>query len=226
MTLLIETRQLSKIFYEGQPNEVAAVQNINLSVEKGQAVLLRGASGSGKSTLLALLACLSKPTAGEYLCMQQPVSRWSEKFLTRFRQEHIGIVFQHFHLLKGLTVQDNIVLPLVPLQFSRKEKAYKVQQAAELAHIQHRLHYRVDTLSGGEMQRVAIARSLVNEPTLLLADEPTAHLDSENAQKMMRIFEELKAKGRTIVMTSHDPLVLQHGLFGQVVVMKDGKKEA
>jgi putative ABC transport system ATP-binding protein len=225
MTLLIETRQLSKIFYEGQPNEVAAVQNINLLVEKGQAVLLRGASGSGKSTLLALLACLSKPTTGEYLFMQQPVSRWSEKFLTRFRQQHIGIVFQHFHLLKGLTVQDNIVLPLVPLQLSRKEKSYKVQQAAEQAHIQHRLNFMVDTLSGGEMQRVAIARSLVNEPTLLLADEPTAHLDSDNAQKMMRIFEELKAKGRTIVMTSHDPLVLQHNLFDKQVVMQDGKQQ-
>jgi putative ABC transport system ATP-binding protein len=226
MTLIIETRQLSKIFYEGQANEVAAVQDISLSVEKGQAVLLKGASGSGKSTLLALLACLAKPTSGEYFCMNEAVSRWSEKFLTRFRQQHIGIVFQHFHLLKGLTVQDNIVLPLIPLPLSRKEKEYRVNQAAELAHIQHRLSFQVDTLSGGEMQRVAIARSLVNEPTILLADEPTAHLDSENSQKMMTIFAELKAKGTTIMITSHDPLVLQHTIFDKVITMKDGQMQA
>lgn len=220
---LISTQNLSKTFNKGQSNEVKAVQNINLEIKTNEAVLLQGSSGSGKSTLLAMLGCLSRPSAGEYLCMGEKVSRWSEKFLTQYRQKHIGIVFQQFQLIQGLSVFDNIAIPLLPLNLTRKAIILAVEKAAQDAEIAHKLSFRVDILSGGEMQRVAIARALVNNPTLLLADEPTAHLDTETAKTILALFEKLKNLGKTLVITSHDHLVKQSLLFDTHIAMKDGQ---
>lgn len=220
---IIETKALVKTFHKGKNNEVSPVKDINLSIERNSCVLLKGASGSGKTTLLTLLACLSKPTSGQYHCLGQQVSRWSEKFLTGFRRTHIGVVFQHFNLISGFNTYLNISLPLIPLHYSRKKTDRLVQSVAESVGIAHRLDFSVDTLSGGEMQRVAIARALVNEPTILLADEPTAHLDSERSLQILDIFQEIKHQGKTILITSHDPLVEQHPMIDRVLVMKDGK---
>lgn len=220
---IIKTNQLSKSFNKGKSNEVKAVENISIDLLANSCTLLQGSSGSGKSTLLALLACLSRPSAGEYVCMGEKVSRWSEKFLTEFRQKHIGIVFQQFHLIAGLSVFDNIVVPLLPLLGNRKTMTQAVEKAAKLAEISHKLTFKVDVLSGGEMQRVAIARALVTNPTLIFADEPTAQLDSETAKMILKVFANLKTEGKTLVITSHDLTVKQSGIFDTVISMKDGQ---
>lgn len=220
---IIKTNQLSKSFNKGKSNEVKAVENISIDLLANSCTLLQGSSGSGKSTLLALLACLSRPSAGEYFCMGEKVSRWSEKFLTEFRQKHVGIVFQQFHLIAGLSVFDNIVVPLLPLLGNRKMMTEAVEKAAKLAEISHKLAFKVDVLSGGEMQRVAIARALVTNPTLIFADEPTAQLDSETAKMILKVFANLKTEGKTLVITSHDLTVKQSGIFDTVISMKDGQ---
>jgi putative ABC transport system ATP-binding protein len=220
---MIAAEKISKVFNLGKPNEVKAVNEVSLQIAANSCVLLQGASGSGKSTLLTLLSCLARPTSGEYLCLGEKVSRWSEKFLTQFRQKNIGIVFQHFNLIQGLTVFDNIAVPLLPQQYSRKNITNAVEMAAENAQITHRLQFKVDSLSGGEMQRVAIARALVANPQIIFADEPTAHLDSNIAAEMLDIFVRLKARGKTLVITSHDILVQKHPIFDTVIEMQDGK---
>jgi putative ABC transport system ATP-binding protein len=220
---IITTNNLCKYFNKGKTNEVKAVENIAIDILENTCVLLQGNSGSGKSTLLAMLSCLSHPSSGEYLCMGEKVSRWSEKFLTLFRRKHIGIVFQQFHLIAGLSVFDNIVVSLLPLGLSRTQKIELVEKAAKLAEISHKLTFKVDVLSGGEMQRVAIARALVANPTLIFADEPTAQLDSETAKLILDVFANLKKEGKTIVVTSHDSLVKQSTIFDKIISMKDGK---
>ncbi|NJO03093.1 MAG: ATP-binding cassette domain-containing protein [Bacteroidia bacterium] len=169
------------------------------------------------------MSCLAKPSAGEYFCLGEKVSRWSEKFLTRFRQKHIGMVFQHFHLISGLSAYLNIASPLIPQAYRRREIDQAVRLVADQVQISHRLDFKVDTLSGGELQRVALARALVHQPTLLFADEPTAHLDSEMSAHILALFDELKAQGKTIVVTTHDPQVENHAQVDRRLLMKDGQ---
>jgi putative ABC transport system ATP-binding protein len=221
--MLLETQQLTKVFNIGKPNEFTALHPVDIQIAAKTCTILQGASGCGKTTLLTILSCLAKPTAGEYSCMGEKVSRWSEKFLTEFRRKHIGIIFQHFNLIQGFTVAVNIALPLIPLRLSSKAIQEKVQKVAETVRIQHKLHEYVNNLSGGESQRVAIARALVNEPMLLLADEPTAHLDAANAQHILDTFSLLKNKGKTLIISTHDPLVLQQSNIDQIIRLNDGK---
>lgn len=218
----LQTEALTKKFFVGKPNEVSAVADINLTIQQGECVLLRGASGSGKTTLLTLLSCLARPTSGEYRCLGERVSRWSERFLTAFRQQHIGIVFQHFNLISGLSVRDNLSVPLLPLGVSPRAIRQKTQQAAERTQITHRLDFNVDLLSGGELQRVAIARALIGEPDLLFADEPTAHLDKSNSLNILNLFAEEKQRGRTLILTTHDPVVETHAVIDREIVLEDG----
>jgi len=220
---ILRTENLTKKFHAKKSNEVIAIQDISLEIPKGECVLLTGSSGSGKSTLLAILSCLSKPTSGKYFCLDEPVSRWSEKFLTRFRRQHIGIVFQHFNLVKGLSVARNVSLPLLPQNLPFKEIKKAVLQATEQVNISHRIDFQIDKLSGGELQRTAIARALVNNPTLIFADEPTAHLDSENSTRILSLFQELKKAGKTLIITTHDPRVEQHSLADRKLILQDGK---
>jgi len=219
---ILKTENLTKKFHAKKSNEVIAIQEVNLEIQKGECVLLTGASGSGKSTLLAILSCLAKPTSGKYFCLNEPVSRWSEKFLTRFRRQHIGIVFQHFNLVKGLSVARNVSLPLLPQNLSFEEIKQAVHQATKQVNISHRIDFQVDKLSGGELQRTAVARALVNNPTLIFADEPTAHLDSENSIRILSLFQELKKAGKTLIITTHDPRVEQHPLADRKLTLQDG----
>jgi putative ABC transport system ATP-binding protein len=222
MPIAIDAENLAKTFYANQPREVRALRPATLRVEQGACVLLQGASGSGKTTLLTLLSCLAKPTSGEYRCLGQPVSRWSERFLTEFRRQHIGVVFQQFQLLPGFSAAHNISLPLWPLGLPAQALEARARQAAEQVNIGHRLQHPVEGLSGGEQQRVAIARALVAAPALLFADEPTAHLDAANADEVLRVFARLRDGGTTIVLTSHDPRVAAHGMIDRIIEMQDG----
>lgn len=220
--IAIETQGLTKIFNKGKNNEVKAIFDINLTIKSGTCVLLSGASASGKTTLLSLLSCLSRPTKGKYHCLGQEVSHWSEKFLTEFRQKHLGIVFQHFNLIKKMTSQVNIALPLLAQNYSLTQIEKKVKKVAQEVGIEQRLDFEIDTLSGGELQRVAIARALVGEPDIIFADEPTSHLDSDNSEQILSLFSQLKAAGKTIIITSHDPLVKNHSLIDEIFTLKDG----
>ncbi len=220
--LAFEIRQLSKIYNQGKSNAYTALHEVNLAVQAGKCVVLQGASGSGKTTLLTVLGCLAKPTAGEYICLGQKVSKWSEKFLTTFRREHIGMIFQQFQLIAGFTAFENIALPLIPYRLSHKHLTQKVQEAASLANITAKLSQKIDTLSGGEQQRVAIARAIVNKPSIILADEPTSSLDHENASQILALFADLKNLGTTLLLTTHDSFVAQHTIVDEIVKMQDG----
>ena len=220
---IIFIKNLSKIFNNDQSNEVAAVVDISLSIQPNQCALIKGPSGSGKSTLLSIIGCLTKPSKGEYICLDQKVSRWSEKFLTLFRREHFGIVFQNFNLINGLTVAENMALPLLPVNLSTRTIADKTKQTASHLQIDHRLSFNVDTLSGGEMQRLAIARALINDPDIIIADEPTAHLDTDLAKDILELFAQLKADGKTLLIATHDPLVENHPMVDAIFCMRDGQ---
>lgn len=218
----IKTVNLSKIFNRGKNNELLAIEKVNLEIETNTCQVLVGPSGSGKSTLLSILSCLAKPTEGKYICLGEKVSHWSEKFLTDFRRKHVGIVFQNFQLVQGFSVFMNIATPLIPLKLSSKKIQAKVEKVAEMINIHHKLKQKVDTLSGGEMQRVAIARALVNEPTLIFADEPTAHLDREMSIQILAVLANLKKQNKTILITTHDTLVENHDIIDGKILMKDG----
>lgn len=222
MENIIETHQLVKTFNAGKPNEVRPVREVSLQIKENSCVVLKGPSGSGKTTLLTLLSCLAKPTSGKHMCMGEQVSRWSEKFLTSFRQKHIGVVFQHFQLVKGFTTAMNVALPLVPQQIKQSKINEMVAKVVDQVNLQHRLNFKVDNLSGGELQRVAIARALVNNPTIILADEPTAHLDRKLSVNILDIFAALKAQGKTLILTTHDPLVEDHPMVDHTITMQDG----
>jgi len=220
---IMVAENLKKAFNLGKPNEVTPVDGISLSIPQGACVILKGPSGSGKTTLLTLLSCLARPTAGTYHCLGEQVSRWSEKFLTRFRQQHIGVVFQQFNLIGGFTAGVNISLPLMPSGISSVKLKQRVEQAANWVQIEHRLSFPIQQLSGGELQRVAIARALINQPEILFADEPTSHLDTQMAANTLNVFDGLKKKGKTLVMTTHDPMVEAHPMVDLVFQVKDGK---
>ena len=221
--LALQTQNLNKIFNKGKSNEFIALSDISLSIKKGSCTLLKGSSGSGKTTLISILAGLTKPTSGSYICLDENVSHWSEKFLTQFRREHTGIVFQHFNLIQGLTVEQNIILPLLPLNYSSKKMEIMSKEAATLAQISHKLNQKIDILSGGELQRTAIARALIRKPAILFADEPTSHLDRKNAIEVFEVFEKLKSNGQTIILTTHDEWLKNHPIIDNVIELNDGR---
>ncbi|TAE65838.1 MAG: ABC transporter ATP-binding protein [Bacteroidetes bacterium] len=223
MSYIIETNQLSKKFNIGKKNEIEVLKNINIKIKNNTTTLLKGASGSGKTTFLSILGGLMKASEGEYICLGKKISHWSEKFLTDFRRQNIGIIFQQFHLVQGLDVWTNIAMPAIPTEKSNQKLKEKVEKIAKEIQIEHKLYEKIDTLSGGEMQRVAIARALLNEPKIVLADEPTSQLDSENSENILQIFQKLKEKGTTIILTSHDSRVENNVLVDEIIQMKDGK---
>ncbi len=219
----IELETVDKIYNQGQVNEVQALFDITLSVKQGSMVCLRGPSGSGKSTLLAIIGCVFPPTKGKASIAGKKLSRLPDRFLTLHRRETIGFIFQRFNILPELSVIDNVTLPLLPLGFSPTECRDKAEILLDKFSISHRRKFPADQISGGELQRVAIARALINDPPIILADEPTAHLDTTLSYEFMRIMNDLKEEGKTIVLTSHDPLVAEHDGVDRIVEVLDGK---
>ena len=219
----IELESVNKVYNQGQINEVQALFDVSLTVPVGGMVCLRGPSGSGKSTLLAIIGCVFPPTSGRAAIAGKKLSRLPDRFLTLHRRQTIGFIFQRFNLLPELSVIDNVTLPLLPLGVSPKESRGRALVLLEKFGIDHRAEFPASQISGGELQRVAIARALINDPPILLADEPTAHLDTRLSQAFMRIMEDLKSEGRTIVLTSHDPLVAEHGGVDRIIEVLDGR---
>ncbi|MBW2146601.1 MAG: ABC transporter ATP-binding protein [Deltaproteobacteria bacterium] len=219
---VIETIKVTKIYNRGKPNEVTAVKDVSLQIGEGSLVVLKGPSGSGKTTLLSLIGCQTRPSRGEVIVQSKRISKLPEKFMNLHKRKHIGFIFQHFQLIAGMSVLDNIVLPLIPEGISPKERGRRADQLLERFNLAHRREFKVSNLSGGEQQRVAIARALINNAGILLADEPSAHLDSKLTIDFLNYIKQLKFSGHTILISSHDPVVYQHPVVDQVFQMRDG----
>jgi len=220
---LIELRDIRRIYRMGT-QEVRALDGITLDIHQGEYAAIIGPSGSGKSTLMHLLGCLDTPTSGTITIDGVDASRATATRLSRIRNEKIGFVFQTFNLLPKLNVQENVELPLVYAGVGSAVRRRKAQAALEAVGLSDRMKHRPNELSGGQNQRVAIARALVNDPKLLLADEPTGALDSNTGEQIMRLFRELSAKGNTVLIVTHDPDIAQE--TNRRIHIRDGRIHA
>ena len=215
---MIRLENVSKIYDEN----IRALENINLTFGEGELVILKGVSGSGKSTILSLIAGLSKPTEGEVIVDGKKISKLPDHFAATYRRDNIGIVFQKYNLIAELTAEENVLLPLFPLNLPREEMQRKSSKALAMFSIEHKEKLVVRNLSGGEQQRVAIARANVNEPKIILADEPTANLDEKLSREFIEILRELKSKKRTIVVATHDPLFFELDFVDRIINIEHG----
>ena len=220
---MIKIKKLNKIFYENTNKEFYALKDINLNIKKSSCVVLKGVSGSGKSTLLSLIATLQKPTSGEIVVENESIAKLPDFHASNFRARKIGFIFQSFNLFNELSVKDNISLPLIPLGFSQKQIDEKVINTLKLANILHKKDELVSNLSGGEKQRCAIARALVNNCEIILCDEPTANLDYENSKNFIEILKELKELKKTIIIATHDPIFDNLDFVDSEILIKNGQ---
>lgn len=220
---MIELDDIHKAFNQGQPNEYWALSGISLKVAARQVTALSGPSGSGKTTLLTLLGCLARPTRGRVRLRDEDVSGLPERFLTEIRRRTFGFVFQQFNLVRGLSALDNVMLPAYPLGLPYGQLREKAENQLAGLDLGHRRDARVEWLSGGEQQRVAIARALINDPEVIIADEPTANLDTALSRQFLDILSRLIDEGRTVLLTSHDPLVVDSSVVDRVVRLRDGR---
>jgi len=220
---MIEISAVHKAFNQGQHNEYWALQGIDLTLEAGKVTAFRGPSGSGKTTLLTIVGCLARPTSGRVRLHGEDVSGLPERFLTEIRRRSFGFVFQQFNLIRGLSALENILLPALPTGRPRAQLVAAAMALLERLQMTHRAQARVEWLSGGEQQRVAIARALINDPEVIIADEPTANLDSTLAGEFMALLAGFTAAGKTVLLTSHDPLVVESAAVHRVVALRDGR---
>ena len=219
---MIELVDIKKVFNAGKPNEFVAIQGVSLRVADRCVTVFKGPSGSGKTTLLGLIGCMTRPTSGRITVSGKEITSLPERFLTEIRRQTFGFVFQQFHLLKGITVIENVMLPAYPSGQRYSDMRKKAEDLLRLFALSGKASSKVEWLSGGEAQRVSIARALINEPSVIIADEPTAHLDSKLSLKLMEILAALKSEGKTILIASHDPLVSESPFVDVVVSIRDG----
>src|SRR3954468_18638877 len=219
---LIETRDLWKTYVMGS-EEIHALRGVSIAIERGEYVAIMGPSGSGKSTLMNLIGCLDTPSQGTYLLNGKHVSTMNDNELARIRNEEIGFVFQTFNLLPRASALQNVELPLVYAGVPSKERELRARGALDKVELSSRMSHRPNELSGGQRQRVAIARALVNNPSILLADEPTGNLDSKTGVEIMALFERLHSAGNTIVLVTHEPEVAASA--PRAIHIRDGQVE-
>jgi putative ABC transport system ATP-binding protein len=219
---MIELRNVTKVFNAGKSNEFTAVRDVSLAIEFGKVSVLKGPSGSGKTTLLGLVGGMARPTSGRIFLDGKEITSLPERFLTGIRRKTYGFIFQHFNLVKGITVLENVLLPAYPT--GEPHAAIRERGMRLLAHfnLEGKALARAEWLSGGEAQRTAIARALINDPAVLIADEPTAHLDMRMSLEFMDAMARLLSDGKTIVVASHDPVVFESRIVADVVEMRDG----
>lgn len=222
---MIEVRELRKVFHGGRENEFVALDGITLRIDAHRVTVLRGPSGSGKTTLLSLIGCMARPTAGRIHVLGREVSSLPEKFLTEIRRRTFGFVFQQAHLIRGISVLENVMLPAYPLGVGRHQLSRRAMELLERFGMASKSKTRVEWLSGGEVQRVAIARALINLPEIIIADEPTAHLDTHLSADFMRMVAALHGEGKTVIIASHDPIVFESDAVHCVLSMRDGKMQ-
>ncbi|PSM48282.1 ABC transporter [Chroococcidiopsis sp. CCALA 051] len=218
--VIVRLENISKIYGFGE-TEVRALVDVNLIVEQGEYCSIMGASGSGKSTAMNMIGCLDRPTSGHYYLDNLDVAQLDDADLAHIRNLKIGFVFQQFHLLPQLSALENVMLPMVYAGIKPAERRDRATAALKRVGLENRLHNKPNQLSGGQQQRVAIARAIVNQPVLLLADEPTGALDSRTTQEVLQIFGELNASGITIIMVTHEPEVAKQ--THRIVWFRDGQ---
>jgi putative ABC transport system ATP-binding protein len=223
MSEMIRIRELAREYRMGE-ERILALRSVSLDIRRNEYVAIMGPSGSGKSTMMNVLGCLDTPTGGEYWLNGQEVSRLSDDELARVRNREIGFVFQTFNLLPRATALHNVELPLVYAGVRARERRERAAAALERVGLEDRMDHRPNELSGGQRQRVAIARALVNDPSILLADEPTGNLDSVTSEEIMRVFGALHAAGQTVIMVTHEADIAAHA--ERVVVLRDGSVES
>jgi len=233
---VIELSGITKSFNGGRPNQFTAVDNVTLTVNPQQITVFKGPSGSGKTSLLTMIGCMARPTSGRIFLrgvaaavpFQQEgvdaveITSLPERFLNEIRRSTFGFIFQQFNLVKGITVLENVMLPAYPTGEARADFRLRAEALLDQFCIARLAGQRVELLSGGELQRVAIARSLINNPSIIIADEPTAHLDSKLSREFMEIVGRLKGEGKSVLIASHDPIVFDSPLIDALVEMRDG----
>ena len=220
---IIETTNISKRYIMGE-EVIDALKSIYISVNKGEYVAFMGPSGSGKSTLMNIVGCLDTPTSGQYILNGQDVSKMSDDALATVRNKEIGFVFQTFNLLPRQSSLENVALPLIYAGYSKADRIEKAMLALKGVGLENRAGHKPNELSGGQRQRVAIARALVNDPSILLADEPTGNLDSKTSYEIMDLFDQLHSKGNTIVMVTHEDDIAQYA--HRILRLRDGLVES
>ena len=219
---MIKITKLNKIFNENTKKEFHALKDINIEIKTSSCVILKGVSGSGKSTLLSIIGTLLKPTSGEIKIDDESIAKLPDLHASNFRAKKLGFIFQSYNLFNELNVKDNISIPLIPLGFSQKQIDIMSLVALKLANIEHKKDELVYNLSGGEKQRCAIARALVNNPDIILCDEPTANLDHDNSMKFIESLRELKKLNKTIIVATHDPIFENLDFVDEVINIKNG----
>jgi putative ABC transport system ATP-binding protein len=218
-TSIIHLEQIIKNYYMGT-QAIPVLKGISLDIQKNEYVALMGPSGSGKSTLMNILGCLDTPTDGQYVLNGKDVSKMPDDELAEVRNKEIGFVFQQFNLLPRLTAAENVALPLIYAGVNKKDRMERAMEALKKVGLATRSHHKSNELSGGQIQRVAIARALVNNPSLLLADEPTGNLDSKTSVEVMEIFGQIQEAGNTVVLVTHEEDIAAHAK--RVVRLRDG----
>ena len=234
---MIELLNVTKSYNAGKANQFTAVEDVSLDIKQGKVTVLQGPSGSGKTTLLTLIGCMARPTSGRIILHNigpasfgeagesgmVEITSLPERFLTGIRRTTFGFIFQHFNLVRGITVLENVMLPAYPTGERHGDVRIRALNLLEMFNTSRHANSRVDLLSGGEIQRVAIARALINNPSVIIADEPTAHLDTKLSSEFMAMVGTFKDQGKTILIASHDPIVYDSAVADMVIEMRDGR---
>ena len=220
---MINIRGVSLVYNQGKQNEFCALKNINLDINNGELVILKGISGSGKSTLLSLIALLQKPTNGEILIDGTNIAKLPDAFCSEFRHKRLGLVFQNFNLIEGLSVYENLLAPFALTNFKSNVREEMIKKALNLANISHKRDENVSNLSGGERQRCAVARALSMDADIILADEPTANLDRQNARAFLGLLESFKALKKSVIVATHDSIFNELSATDRVVSLQNGE---
>ena len=220
---MINIRGVSLVYNQGKQNEFCALKNINLDVNNGELVILKGVSGSGKSTLLSLIALLQKPTSGEILIDGTNIAKLPDAFCSELRHKRLGLVFQNFNLIEGLSVYENLLAPFALTNFKANVREEMIKKALNLANISHKRDENVSNLSGGERQRCAVARALSMDADIILADEPTANLDRQNARAFLGLLESFKALKKSVIVSTHDSIFDELGATDRTLSLQNGE---
>jgi putative ABC transport system ATP-binding protein len=220
---MIALVDVHKVFNAGRPNEFKAIKGVNLEIVPRKVTVFTGPSGSGKTTLLSLVGCMARPTSGRIYLQERELTSLPERFLTEVRRKTFGFIFQQFNLVKGISVLENVMIPAYPLGEPHAVLKQRALDLLEMLDIGDKAASRVEWISGGQAQRVAVARALINNPAVIVADEPTAHLDTTLSLELVNILGRLKEEGKTVLIASHDPLVNESKIVDHVVRFRDGK---
>ena len=220
---MIELLNIRKVFNLGKPNEFTAIDGVNLAIESQKITVLKGPSGSGKTTLLSVIGCMARPTAGRITLFEREITSLPERFLTEIRRSTFGFIFQQFNLIKGITALENVMVPAYPLGEKHAALRNRAMGLLQVFNVSGKAYSKVEWLSGGEAQRVTIARALINNPSIIIADEPTAHLDTKLSLEFMNYIKILKEDGKTVIIASHDPIVHESNVIDRVMEMRDGR---